>query len=36
VIGVTGNVGSRVAQALLDGGEEVRGVSRDPSGLADA
>lgn len=35
VIGVTGNVGSRVARTLLDAGEQVRGVSRDPSGFAD-
>lgn len=35
VIGGTGNVGSRVAQALLDAGEDVRVVSRDPSGFAD-
>lgn len=36
VLGVTGNVGSRLARALLDAAEDVRGVSRDPSGFADA
>jgi NAD(P)H dehydrogenase (quinone) len=35
VVGVTGNVGSRVARGLAEAGAAVRGVSRDPSGVAD-